>query len=187
MAYLDPSEYEEYCGTEVTVTDADVKYATGLINAIIGKSLESTEATEMLRLKKDDSGKLRYTPVISVSKVIGVNITPTGATESELPVASVYLMDDYGRFRFFAGMGINSMVWGSPSNLKVTYNYGYAVIPEDIKVVTAAIAKNIVKIDSISGLSGAKSIASLDFTIAMFDDRLFSSNELLILQKYKVV
>jgi len=187
MAYLLPSEYIAYCGTDVTVTDADVLYATGLINAIIGKTLEPTEATELVKLKKDDNGKLKYTPVVSVTTVVGVNITPHGVTESDLPVASVYLMDDYGRFRFFAGMGINSMVWGSPSNLKVTYNYGYATIPEDIKVVCGVIAKNIVKIDSIGGLSGAKSIASLDFNIAMFDDRLFSSNELVMLQKYKVV
>lgn len=187
MAYLEPSEYTQYCG-DTMVTDEEVAYATGLINAIIGKTLEITEVTEIVKIK-DSKGKLKNTPVTngSITAVKGINISPYGITESDMPLSSVYIIDNYGRFMFFAGAGINSMVWGAPSNLKITYNYGYTEIPEDVKRVCGAIAKNIVRIDSIGGISGAKSISSLDFNIAMFDDRLFSSNESLILQKYKEV
>jgi hypothetical protein len=185
MAYLEPSEYITYCG-DTPVTEADIKYATGLINAIIGRSLEPDTTVELVKLKKS-AGKLKNTPVISVGQIVGVNITSYGVTESDLPLNSIYITDEYGRFAFFPGVGINSIVWGTPSNLKITYNYGFEEIPEEIKVVCGSIAKNIVKIDSIGGISGAKSISSLDFTIAMFDDRLYSSNEMLILQKYKGV
>lgn len=185
MAYLNPTEYTQYCG-DTAVSDADVAYATGLINAIIGKSLEPNEYTEVVKIK-DCKGKLKNTPVVSITEVKGIGVSYNGIAESDLPVNSVYVIDDYGHFMFFAGSGINSMVWGVPSNLKIKYSYGYTVIPDDIKIVCGAIAKNIVKVDSIGGISGAKSITSLDFSIAMFDDRLYSSNEQLILQKYKVV
>jgi len=186
MAYLEPSEYIAYCG-DIEVTDADIAYASGLIDAIIGRSLLPAETVELVKIKKENKGQLKVTPIIEVLDVKGINITSYGVTESELPPTSVYIMDDYGRFVFFAGQGINSMIWGTPSNLKVRYKTGYAVIPEDIKVTCASIAKNIVKLESVGGMSGAKSIASLDFNIAMFDDRLFSSNELLMLSKYKGV
>lgn len=184
MAYLDPSEYTTYCG-DVDVTDFDVAYASGLIDAIIGKTLEPSEDTYLVKLR-GDKGKLRYAPVIEVLDIKGVNVSSAGVTESSMPISSIYVTDDYGRFQYFS-TGINSMVWGTPSNLKVKYKYGYNEIPEDIKIVCGSIAKNIVRIDSIGGISGAKSISSLDFNISMFDDRLFSSNELLILQKYKGV
>lgn len=185
MAYLTPSEYIQYCG-DTAVTDGDIAYATGLINAIIGRSLEPSETIELVKLK-GDKGQLRNTPIVDILDIKGVNITSRGVTESELPLTSIYVTDDYGRFMFFAGAGIDSMIWGTPSNLRIKYTSGYAEIPEDIKIVCGSIAKNIVRIDSIGGISGAKSISSLDFNIAMFDDRLFSSNELLILQKYKGV
>ena len=185
MAYLLSAEYTKYCGG-VTVTDEQVEYASGLIDAIIGKTLVSTETTELVNLK-NNKGKLRYNPVISITDVKGVTITCNGVSESALPLTSVYVMDNYGHFQFFPNVGINSIVWGSPETLKVTYNYGYSVIPTDIKVVCGSIAKNIANMEAVGGISGAKSIASLDFNIAMFDDRLFSSNEILILQKYKEV
>lgn len=188
MAYLQPSEYAKY-SPEVDIGDAEVQYATGLINAIIGRSLEVGETVEVVKVKKENKGQLKITPIVEIIDVKGLNITSAGITESDLPPTSVYVTDDYGRFLFFSGQGINSMIWGTPSNLKIRYKYGYDIadIPEDIKVTCASIAKNIVKLESVGGLSGAKSIASLDFTISMFNDQLFSSNELLLLSRYKVV
>ena len=185
MAYLLSTEYTMYCGG-VTVTNEQVEYASGLIDAIIGKTLVSTETTEIVNLK-NNKGKLRYTPVISITDIKGVTVTSNGVTESDLPINSVYVMDDYGHFQFFPNVGINSIVWGSPNTLKVTYNYGYTTVPTDIKVVCGSIAKNIANMEAVGGISGAKTISSLDFNISMFDDRLFSSNEILILQKYKEV
>ena len=185
MAYLLPSEYATYCGS-IAVTEAIVEYASGLIDAIIGKTLNPTTDTFIVKLK-NNKGKLRYTPVISVDTVKGINVSYSGVTESDLPINSVYLTDVYGHLQFFPGAGINSIVWGSPESLKLTYHYGYETIPTDIKIVCGSIAKNIANMDSTGGISGAKSITSLDFSIAMFDDRLFSSNESLILSKYKGV
>jgi hypothetical protein len=186
MAYLVPSEYTQYCGSDVIVTDTAVAYASGLIDAIIGHTLEPFTEPQLVQLKKD-KGKLKHTPVIEVMSIYGVNITPTGVNESELPINSIYITDEYGRFQFFQGASLSSVIWGSPTHLRITYKHGYIDIPEDIKIICGSIAKNIAKVDEIGGISGAKSITSLDFSIAMFDDRLFSSNELLVLQKYKEV
>lgn len=190
MAYLTPSEYSEFCRNP-DVTTSDIEFATGLINAIIGKSLEPTTTTETVKLKHDRgqqrwTGKLRYTPVVNVTSVTGVNIGSNGVTESEMPLTSLYMQDDYGHFMFFPSVGINSMIWGTPENLKISYDYGYTLIPMDIKVVCGSIADNTVAVKSMGG-SGAKSIASLDFTVAMFDDKFYTSNELTILQRYKAV
>lgn len=186
MAYLEPSEYAKY-SPDITLTDNEVLYASGLIDAIIGRSLMPFETVELVKIKKENKGQLKVTPIIEILDVKGLNITSIGVTESDMPPSSVYVIDDYGHFVFFANQGINSMIWGTPSNLKIRYKSGYLVIPEDIKVTCASIAKNIVKLESVGGLSNAKTISSLDFQIAMFDDRLFSSNDTLLLQRYKAV
>jgi hypothetical protein len=183
MPYLQPSEYSTYC-TEFTVDDFHVLMASNLIDSFIGKTIGSTSFTEIVKLSKKFIGKLNHLPIVSVSEVKLVQVSPFGLTENDGNTESIYFTDTYGRFQYISGNSLGVQLWGNPNTLKITYNAGFSIIPEDIKIACGAIAQNI---SQAKNFSGVKEMSDLDLRVSMFDDSFLPSDIRMILSKYKQV
>lgn len=185
--YLEPEEYEIYC-SEPDVTDFDIEFASCCIDAYIGKSIGAFEKTETVNLNKKNQGRLTKTPILEITNIEAIYHNIFGLSMEQIPLDGIYL-DDYGLFTYCfhaSGRGYNQMIFGcSPKKLRITYTYGYKEIPKDIKIVCGIIASNYVRNKSMGGFSGAKQISSLDFNVVLFDDKIMSSNEISILNRYK--
>ena len=70
-----------------------------------------------------------------------------------------------------------------PSALLVSYTYGYAVVPDELKMVTSVIASSLVK----RKMDGLKQLTDYDMTFVWTDDSIVSSDLRTILMKYKGV
>jgi hypothetical protein len=165
-----------------------VEYASNLIDSYLGFTIgENTMTEPMIKPNRNNICVLKHHPVLSVTEIKGIQMSPFGITEVDMDVSSVYFVDDYGRFMLNYGSSLGINIWGIPKTFKVTYKWGWSSIPEEIKRVCAAIATSLSKAESMGGFTGAKIVTSLDFSVTMFNDSIISSSELSILNKYKVI
>lgn len=185
MAYLTDIERESLCPS---ASMSDVEYASLLIDAYLGFTIgENTAVEPMVKPNRNNLCCLKHYPVLLVTSIKGIQSTPFGISEVELNPSNIYFVDDYGRFMMNGGGSIGASIFGQPKAYKVTYKWGWTVVPDEIKRVCAAIATSLAKVEAMGGFKGAKTVSSLDFSVTMFDDSIVSSSELSILNKYKVI
>lgn len=185
MAYLSETERDSLCPS---ASMDNVEYASLLIDAYLGFTIgENTSVEPMVKPNKNNICSLKHYPVLSIESISGITMSPFGISEVPLAESSVYFVDEYGRFmvNYSNTLGVN--LWGKPNAYKVTYKWGWPIVPDEIKRVCAAIAISLAKAEAMGGFTGAKSISSLDFSVTMFNDNIVSSSELSILNKYKVI
>jgi hypothetical protein len=171
-------------------------YALKLIESYIGKPLTVQTVVEpMVKTNKKGIGTLKNLPIVAVTEVKGIQrrqqtqfgFTANNVTETTIDPTSLYFVDEYGHFIVNLDTAILTQIWGEPDFYKVKYTYGFAAIPDEIETVARIIESNILKKEEMGGLNGVKQISTLDFNVALFDDKLISSNELSVLNKYKGV
>lgn len=185
MAYLTQTEAESLCPS---ASMSDVEYASLLIDAYLGFTIgENTTTEPLVKPKKNNICTLKHYPIIAVTEIKGIQMSPFGLTETPMDTSSIYFVDEYGRFMVNYGSSLSVTLWGKPNAYKVTYKWGWVVVPDEIKRVCAAIATSLAKVEAMGGFKGAKTVSSLDFSVTMFDDSIVSSSELSILNKYKVI
>ena len=189
--YLTDDEILKYCQVQAGVNVADVIIASELIDSYVGKSFSIKDASESVKVNAKRRGKLNHSPIISITEVKEVIVTPIGVTKQDIP-ASLLVMDieDDGYFTYIAHIspfacpmsycmrGTN----GINRKLEVKYQYGYETIPEDIKMVTAMLAQNIRQLQTFAGIT---KLTTLDYTVAMSNPSFFTDDMRLILNKYR--
>lgn len=184
MNYLKPNEYEMYADG---ATEFDVMFASRVIDAYLGKEIKEQKTIEKITLSKHGTGRMEYSPVIDIISVSGVYKSKFGVMKEQLPIDSIDYTND-GFFEFINSPSVNFAVFGlKPTKLVIEHTYGYKEVPEDIKVVCGIIARNRRRNESMGGFSNAKQVSSLDFNVVLFDDSIISSNERMLLNKYKDV
>jgi hypothetical protein len=189
--YLTDDEILKYCQVQAGVNVADVIIASELIDSYVGKSFSIKDASESVKVNAKRRGKLNHSPIISITEVKEVVVTPIGVTKQDVP-ASLLVMDieDDGYFTYIAHISpfacpMSYCMRGTNEinrKLEVKYQYGYETIPEDIKMVTAMLAQNIRQLQTFAGIT---KLTTLDYTVAMSNPSFFTDDMRLILNKYR--
>lgn len=192
MNYLDPSEYATYA-TEFVLDDSHVAIASKLIESYCGRSFGSTQTTQHVVLNKKYSGKLKNCPIVSIDSAMSVARLASGKVSDVVDIDDIEV-DSNGYFTYYGQVKGIYPGWGAPtpsqifgvrqSYLEITYTYGYAEVPEDIKFACGMVAQNI---SQAKQFAGVKEISDFDGRIAMFDDSFLPSDIRMILNKYRMV
>lgn len=191
VKYLTEEEIISYCQLQAGVTMSDVIIASELINSFVGKSFEVKEVSESVKVNAKRRGKLNYYPVVEIIEAKEFVITSIGITKQEVSPTDIYL--DIESDGYFTYLGKNSPFahsfalcddWNTSRDkkLEIKYKYGYAKIPEDIKMVCAMLAQNIRQMQSFAGIS---KLSTLDYTVQMANPSFFTDDMRLILNKYR--
>lgn len=189
--YLTEDEILTYCTSQAGVNISDVVIASQLIDGYLGKSFAVTEISETVKVNAKHRGKLKNSPVIEVKSIVELVITPLGVTQQDIALDKLFLdYENDGYFTYIANTSpfAYSFMDNCCTNasrercLKVTYTYGYDVIPEDIKIVCAMLAQNIRQMQSFAGF---KRLTTLDYTVELANPSFFTNDMRIILNKYK--
>lgn len=189
--YLTDEEILKYCQVQAGVNVADVIIASELIDSYVGKSFTIKDASESVKVNAKRRGKLNYSPVIAITEVKEVVITSIGVTKQDIPTNKLVMdIEDDGYFTYIAtnspfACTMSNCMCGTSNQgrkLEVKYQYGYAEVPEDIKMVTAMLAQNIRQLQTFAGIT---KLTTLDYTVAMSNPSFFTDDMRLILNKYR--
>lgn len=190
MQYLTEDEIIEYCQLQAGVTVSDVIIASELINGFVGKSFDTKEVSESVKVNAKRRGKLNYNPVIEVLDIKELVVTPLGITRQNIDNEKIFLdIEGDGYFTYLA----NNSPFAYPTmsfdystskekRLEVKYKYGYKTIPEEIKTVCAMLAQNIRQLETFAGIT---KLTTLDYTVQMANPSFFTDDMRMILNKYK--
>ena len=186
--YLTTEEIATYCVEQPGVTAMEVKIASDLIDGYLKKSFEVKDVTESVAVNGRHRGKLRFSPVVELTSAKEVIFTDFGISKVDASLDYFDLdveMDGY--FTFYQPFPVMYGSYGltRPTNgrkLEVTYKYGYATIPEDIKTVCAMLAQNIRQFQSFAGV---KKMTTLDYSVEMGNASFFTDDMQSILDRYK--
>ena len=189
--YLTDDEILKYCQVQAGVNVADVIIASELIDSYVGKSFSIKDASESVKVNAKRRGKLNHSPIISITEVKEVVVTPIGVTKQDVPVSLLVMdIEDDGYFTYIAHISpfacsVSYCMHGTNEinrKLEIKYQYGYETIPEDIKMVTAMLAQNIRQLQTFAGIT---KLTTLDYTVAMSNPSFFTDDMRLILNKYR--
>lgn len=162
MSYLDPSEYLEY-GLDPAVPDAWVEMASTMIDAHCRRpTLDVMQYTERIRvLSGARTVRLSFLPLATIAPAVGPVVNARGrfaqprrgeASEFMESIATVLAIPgswtaiDPTAFDTFADTGevntVSTMLGFTFDELELTYNAGWAAIPEAVKHACAQIVRN---------------------------------------------
>lgn len=188
--YLTDEEIPDYCDL-LPVTKSQVVFASGIIDSFVGRvnggsKFKAFIATETVRPNRRGVVKLAHTPVISVNKVaLQVPNAFRFTSDVEVPADELYC-DESGYIQI---PDLNEMpvtpvnLYGrAPVALKITYSYGYAEIPEAVKLACAMIAMNI---SQQGGFANIESATNLDARYSLTDPSVFTDDIRRMLVSYR--
>lgn len=188
--YLTDEEIPDYCDL-LPVTKSQVVFASGIIDSFVGRvnggsKFKAFIATETVRPNRRGVAKLAHTPVISVNKVaLQVPNAFRFTSDVEVPADELYC-DESGYIQI---PDLNEMpvtpvnLYGrAPVALKITYSYGYAEIPEAVKLACAMIAMNI---SQQGGFANIESATNLDARYSLTDPSVFTDDIRRMLVSYR--
>lgn len=188
--YLTDEEIPDYCDL-LPVTKSQVVFASGIIDSFVGRvnggsKFKAFIATETVRPNRRGVVKLAHTPVISVNKVaLQVPNAFHFTSDVEVPADELYC-DESGYIQI---PDLNEMpvtpvnLYGrAPVALKITYSYGYAEIPEAVKLACAMIAMNI---SQQGGFANIESATNLDARYSLTDPSVFTDDIRRMLVSYR--
>ena len=145
--YLTDEEIPDYCDL-LPVTKSQVIFASGIIDSFVGRvnggsKFQAFTATETVRPNRRGVVKLTHTPVISVDKVaLQVPNAFRFTSDVEVPADELYY-DESGCIQIpdLYEMPVTPVnLYGrAPVAFKITYSYGYAEIPEAVKLASVLI------------------------------------------------
>lgn len=188
--YLTDEEILKYCQMQAGVTPEDVIIASELIDGFVGKSFTIKEVSESVKVNDKRRGKLNYYPVVEVLDIKELVITPIGVTKQNIDTTKMLLdIESDGYFTYLAENSpfvcpIAYSNWSSSRDkrLEVKYTYGYAEVPNDIKIVCAMLAQNIRQLQSFAGIA---KLSTLDYTVQMSNPSFFTDDMRMLLLKYR--
>lgn len=187
--YLDAIEIDDYCQM-IPVDENHVRYASAMIDAYIGTNkgkskFESNEYTELVKPNRKNICKLKYDPVIDVKHVEGMVVRDINES-GVLIEPYLYDFDENGYLIFHAAnhrqMTYHSLFTSGVKWYKVTYDYGYDEIPEEVKIACAMLAMNISQVSTFTSLD---SMTTLDARFSLADPSLFTSEIKSLLSRYR--
>ncbi len=188
--YLTDEEISEYCDL-LPVTKSQVVFASGIIDSFVGRvngdsKFKAFTATETVRPNRRGVIKLKHTPVISVDKVaLQVPNAFRFTSDVEMPADELYY-DESGYLQFpdFNEMPVTPInLYGkAPVAFKITYSYGYAEVPEAVKMACAMIAMNI---SQQGGFANIESATNLDARYSLTDPSVFTDDIRRMLVSYR--
>ena len=188
--YLTDEEISEYCDL-LPVTKSQVVFASGIIDSFVGRvngdsKFKAFTATETVRPNRRGVIKLNHTPVISVDKVaLQVPNAFRFTSDVEMPADELYY-DESGYLQFpdFNEMPVTPInLYGkAPVAFKITYSYGYAEVPEAVKMACAMIAMNI---SQQGGFANIESATNLDARYSLTDPSVFTDDIRRMLVSYR--
>lgn len=191
MSYLDPSEYEQY-GIDPSVPDAWVEMASTLVDAHCRRpTLNVAQYTERVRvLPGARTMRLSYLPLETVSPAGGPVLSARGrfaqprrgeTNEFAVSVAAVLAIPgswtdiDPTSLDCFAETGevntISTVLGFTFDELELTYNAGWAAIPEAVKHACAQIVRNASSTPALNVKSSTVDSLRVDyFRDSLIDD-----------------
>lgn len=188
--YLTDEEISEYCDL-LPVTKSQVVFASGIIDSFVGRvnggsKFKAFTATETVRPNRRGVIKLKHTPVISVDKVaLQVPNAFRFTSDVEMPTDELYY-DESGYLQFpdFNEMPVTPInLYGkAPVAFKISYSYGYAEVPEAVKMACAMIAMNI---SQQGGFANIESATNLDARYSLTDPSVFTDDIRRMLVSYR--
>ena len=188
--YLTDEEIPDYCDL-LPVTKSQVVFASGIIDSFVGRvnggsKFKAFIATETVRPNRRGVVKLTHTPVISVDKVaLQVPNAFRFTSDVEVPADELYC-DESGYIQTpdLHEMPVTPVnLYGrAPVALKITYSYGYAEIPEAVKLACAMIAMNI---SQQGGFTNIESATNLDARYSLTDPSVFTDDIRRMLVSYR--
>ena len=188
--YLTDEEIPDYCDL-LPVTKSQVVFASGIIDSFVGRvnggsKFKAFTSTETVRPNRRGVVKLKHTPVISVDKVaLQVPNAFCFTSDVEVPSDELYC-DEYGYIQIpdLHEMPVTPVnLYGrAPVALKVTYSYGYAEVPEAVKLACAMIAMNI---SQQGGFANIESATNLDARYSLTDPSVFTDDIRRMLVSYR--
>ena len=186
MTFVTMEELGNYVQT-VGITPQILSQANSIVESIAGDISVKSVTDEVVKLNSRNIGKLKNVremlPLVSINSVKSRGRTPFGITEEMLPMDSIDV-SEFGYVTYYGGCGLSQMIFHSnPSALLVSYTYGYAVVPDELKMATSVIASSLVK----RKMDGLKQLTDYDMTFVWTDDSIVSSDLRTILMKYKGV
>ena len=188
--YLTDEEISEYCDL-LPVTKSQVVFASGIIDSFVGRvngdsKFKAFTATETVRPNRRGVIKLNHTPVISVDKVaLQVPNAFRFTSDVEMPTDELYYDESgYIQFSDFNEMPVTPInLYGkAPVAFKITYSYGYAEVPEAVKMACAMIAMNI---SQQGGFANIESATNLDARYQLTDPSVFTDDIRRMLVSYR--
>lgn len=162
MSYLEVSEYERY-GLDAAVPDAWIKMASTLIDAHCRRpTLSVAQYTERVRvLPGARTTRLSYLPLATVAPATGPVVNARGrfaqprrgevnefmeSIAMAMGIPGSWTTIDPATFDTFADTGevntISTVLGFTFDELELTYNAGWAELPESIKHACAQIVRN---------------------------------------------
>lgn len=162
MSYLDPSEYEQY-GLDPAVPDAWVEMASTMIDAHCRRpTLNAAQYTERVRVRPGArTVRLSYLPLATVAPATGPVVSARGrfaqprrgeandfleSLATVLAIPGSWTSIDPTTLDTFSDTGevnaISTMLGFTFDELELTYNAGWATIPEAVKHACAQIVRN---------------------------------------------
>lgn len=162
MSYLDASEYGEY-GLDPAVPDAWVEMASTMIDAHCRRpTLNVAQYTERLRvLPGARTVRLSYLPLATIAPATSPVVSAQGrfaqprrgevnefleSVATVLQIPGTWTAIDPATLDYFADTGevnaISTMLGFTFDELQLTYNAGWAVVPEAVKHACAQIVRN---------------------------------------------
>lgn len=188
--YLTDEEIPDYCDL-LPVTKSQVVFASGIIDSFVGRvnggsKFKAFTATETVRPNRRGVVKLKHTPVISVDKVaLQVPNAFHFTSDVEVPADELYC-DESGYIQVpdLHEMPVTPInLYGrAPVAFKITYSYGYAEIPEAVKLACAMIAMNI---SQQGGFANIESATNLDARYSLTDPSVFTDDIRRMLVSYR--
>lgn len=179
--YLDASEVQKYCEFFDDVTETMIGFAETLIDEYVGDDLLETETTETHKINRRMSGNLEHKLVTEITSASAISVSGGGyIVESEVNPDDITVKRNgnfvyNGRVQPFS---IGSFMQVPVTSLKITYKHGYKEVPAKLKQVVAMLAQILAEKRTFSGL---KSWNTLNTTITLFDDSVFTKDIRMIL------
>lgn len=186
MTFVTMEELGTYVPT-VGITQQLLNQANSIVGSIVGDISTKSVTDEVVKLNSRNVGKLKNVremlPLVSLESVKSRGRSPFGITEEQLSIDSVDI-SEFGYLTYYGSCGLSQAIFRyKPSQLLVSYTYGYTEVPDEIKMATSVIANGLVK----RKLDGLKQLTDYDMTFVWADDSIVSSDIRDILMKYRGV
>lgn len=189
--YLNEEEILKYCNRVPAVQVSDVIIASNLIDGYLGFSFSESDTVETVKLNEKRRGRLKHYPVLEVKSIKEVYASPVGLAKSDGDIEQFYQdAENDGYFYYYPKVNPFRMPMDFCSpfiprlSLEISYRYGYAEVPEEVKYVTAMLAQNI---KQLATFAGAKRLNTLDYTVEMSNPSFFTDDMRAMLSPYRSI
>lgn len=169
MAFAQVTDLEQRLGvtfdaTETAQAEAALDDATAYLQAELGQLIEAGTATYTTRWRGDGPIRLPQSPVTAVTTV---SLNGTATTNFDYIDQELHLASTWGGEAHFDGYHRGSYV-----DVSVTFSYGYAVVPAELKAWTCVLASQLMAagVGGSLGMPAVRSETIDDYSVTYVTD-----------------